>query len=64
MNADEYRKAAEIRAVKLAERIYGAEPEISGGVRYYISSSGDDSADGLSPESAWSTLAAVDGHEI
>ncbi len=44
-------------------RVSDFEPEITGSV-YYVSESGDDSADGTSEDSAWRTLARVSAAQL
>ena len=34
------------------------------GTRYYVANDGDDAADGLTPETAWKTLAKVSAAEL
>lgn len=54
VTAAELLSAAETRRAEFMERRY--EPDLTGGTVYYISPSGSDDNDGLSPETAWATL--------
>lgn len=50
-------------ARELREKIRNAKPELDiKGTTYYVSADGDDNNDGLSPETAWKTLDAVDNN--